>query len=199
MNNQPLRIWNRNCNSTVQMTSNWYWKLKIVQQTKLASDNRRTTKTATKKRKCFNINVTQTVENVNTTSMWCSRFITCEKPMENVKKSLVPPWVTFQSLKITKMAVWESVEEEGAAGLPHADLISWSYHSCHSELWNCHYELQNYKNATLGLKCWPIDFATWKWHGNDVEMMWWLSSTKYWRPSSKVASPKYLKIIKNTN
>jgi len=41
------------------------------------------------------------------------------------------------------------VEEEGTAGLPHADLISWSYHPCHSELRNCHYELQNYKNATL--------------------------------------------------
>ena len=30
---------------------------------------------------------------------------------------------------------------------------SWSYHPCHSELQNCHYEPQNYKNATLGLKC----------------------------------------------
>jgi len=145
-----------------------------------------------KKWEYFNINVTQTVENVNTTSMCCPRLIKLEKPMENVKNPLVPPWVTFQSLITTKMEVWESVEEEGAVGLPHANLISWSYHPCHSELRNCHYELQNYKNATLGLKCWPIDFA-------DLEMMWRLSSTEYWRPSSKIASPKYLKIIKNTN
>ena len=34
---------------------------------------------------------------------------------------------------------------------------------------------QIYKNATLGLKCWPIDFAdvkmTWKCCGNDVESL----------------------------
>ena len=42
----------------------------------------------------------------------------------------------------------------------------------------------------------PLTLLTWKWHGNDVEMMWWLSSTEYWRPSSKISSPKYLKIIK---
>jgi len=36
--------------------------------------------------------------------------------MENVKNSLLLPWVTFQSLKKTKMEVWENAEEEGAAG-----------------------------------------------------------------------------------
>ena len=46
---------------------------------------------------------------------------------------------------------------------PHADLIRG--HITHAT--------QNYKNATMGLKCWPIDFVdvemTWKWCGNDVE------------------------------
>jgi len=65
----------------------------------------------------LNINVTQTVENVNTTSMCCPRLIKRGKPIENVKKSCVPPWVTFQSFKTTKMEVFESGEEEGAAGL----------------------------------------------------------------------------------
>jgi len=173
MNNHPLRIWNRNCNSTVQMTSNWYWKLKMVQQTKWARDKRRTTKTATKKMKMLQYKVTQTVENVNTTSMCCPRLIKREKPMENVKNSCVPPWVTFQSFKTTKMEVFESGEEERAAASSSCRPNSWSYHPCHSELQNCHYGPQNYKNATLGFKCWPIDFAdvemTWKWCGNDVE------------------------------
>ena len=35
----------------------------------------------------------------------------------------------------------------------HADLIRGHITPCHSELQNCHYEPQNYKNATLGLKC----------------------------------------------
>jgi len=34
---------------------------------------------------------------------------------------------------------------------------------------------------------------------NDVAMMWKVSSTKYKCPSSKIASPKYLKINKNKN
>jgi len=45
------------------------------------------------------------VENVNTTSMCCPRLIKREKPMENVKNLLVPPWVTFQSLITTNMEV----------------------------------------------------------------------------------------------
>jgi len=49
--------------------------------------------------------------------MCCPRLIKREKPMENVKNSSVPPWVTFQSFKTTKMEVLESGEEEGAAGL----------------------------------------------------------------------------------
>jgi len=93
--------------------------------------------------------------------------------MENVKNSCVPPWVTSLSLKTTKMEVWES-EEEGAAGLSHADLISWSYHPCHSYLQNCHSTTQIYKNATLGLKCWPIAFADvemiWKWCGDSLQL-----------------------------
>ena len=79
--------------------------------------------------------------------------------------------------------LWREVEDDGAAGLPHADLISWSYHPCHSKLWNYHYELQNYKSATIGLKCWPIDFAdvemTWKWCGNDVVTLFnWILMSK---------------------
>jgi len=38
-----------------------------------------------KKWEYFNINVTQTVENVNTSSMCCPRLIKREKWMENVK------------------------------------------------------------------------------------------------------------------
>jgi len=53
---------------------------------------------------------------------------------------------------------------------------------CHSELQKCHYWASN----------WPI-------LSNDVEMMWHLSLTEYYYPSSKIASPKYLKIIKNEN
>jgi len=37
--------------------------------------------------------------------MCCPRLIKLEKPMENVKNPLVPPWVTFQSLITTKMEV----------------------------------------------------------------------------------------------
>jgi len=37
------------------------------------------------KQKCFNINVTQGVENMNTSSMCCPRLIKCEKRMENAK------------------------------------------------------------------------------------------------------------------
>ena len=57
-----------------------------------------------------------------------------------------PPW----KLGARKMEVLESVEEEGAAGVFHADLISWSLHPCHSYLQNCHSTTQNYKNATPG-------------------------------------------------
>ena len=150
------------------------------------------------------------VENVNTTSMCCPRLIKREKPMENVKNSCVPPWVTFQSLKTTKMEVWESGEEEGVAGLSHADLISWSYHPYHSYLQNCHsttqiYKnaklplyhsyLQNchsttqiYKNATLGLKCWPIDFAdvemTWKWCGDSLQLNIDVEAPKLFHPNT---------------
>ena len=109
----------------------------------------------------------------------------------------------LSKLKKTKMEVWESGEEEGAAGLFHADLISWSYHPCHSYLQNCHSYLQNchsttqnYKNATPR----PLMLAhSLRWRGNDVAMMWWLSSTEYWCRNSKITSPKYLKIIKNKN
>jgi len=80
-------------------------------------------------------------------------------------------------LKKPKMEVWESVEEEGAAASLHADLISWSLHPCHSYLQNCHSVTQNYKNATLG----PLMLAhSLGWRGNDVAMMWRLSSTEYW-------------------
>ena len=41
-----------------------------------------------------------------------------------------PPW----KLGARKMEVLKSVEEEGAAGALHADLISWSLHPCHSYL-----------------------------------------------------------------
>ena len=77
------------------------------------------------------------------------------------------------SLENEKWRFWREVEDDGAAALPHADLIRGHITPCHLELQNCHYEPQNYKNATMGLKCWPIDFAdvemTWKWCGNDVE------------------------------
>jgi len=109
------------------------------------------------------------VENVNTTSMCCPRLIKREKPMENVKNSLVPPWVTFQSWKTTKMEVWENVQEEGAAGGFHTDLISWSLHPCHWYLQNCHSATHNYKNATLGPQMLAHSLS---WRGNDVEMMW---------------------------
>jgi len=59
-----------------------------------------------------------------------------------------------------------------------------------------------YKNVTtryritkmplLGLKCWPI-------HLDEVEMTWQLSLSEDSCPSSKIASVKYLKIIKNEN
>ena len=35
----------------------------------------------------------------------------------------------------------------------------------------------------------PFTQMTWKWCGNDVAMMWPLSSTEYWCPSFKIASP----------
>ena len=152
----------------------------MVQQTKWARDKRRTTKTATKKTKMLQYKVTQTVENVNTTSMCCPRLIKREKPMQNVKNSCVPPWVTFQSFKTTKMEVFfKSGEEEGAAGPFHADLIRG-----HITL-----ATHNYKTATLPLRftkmpLWasnvdPLTLLTWKRHGNDVAMMWKFSSTKY--------------------
>jgi len=63
------------------------------------------------------------------------------------------------------MEVGENGEEKCVAGCLERDLISWSHPTSHSYLQNCHYGLQNYKNATTGLKCWPI-------HSDDVEMMW---------------------------
>jgi len=36
-------------------------------------------------------------------------------------------------------------------------LKTWSYQLCHFLLQKYHYSLQNYKNATIGPKCWPND------------------------------------------
>jgi len=52
---------------------------------KYARKERGNNKNSNQKRKYFNINVTQTVENVNTSSMCCPRLIKREKRMENVK------------------------------------------------------------------------------------------------------------------
>ena len=60
--------------------------LKWCSKRKGARDNRRTTKIATKKRKCSNINVTQSVESVNTSNSCCPRLIKRQKRVENVKK-----------------------------------------------------------------------------------------------------------------
>jgi len=81
------------------------------------------------------------VENVNTTSICCPRLIKREKFVCATMGHL-------PKLKNNKNGGLGSGEEEGAAGLPHADLISWSYHPCHSYLQNCHSATQNYKNAT---------------------------------------------------
>ena len=68
------------------------------------------------------------VENVNTTSMCCPRLIKREKPMENVKNLLVPPWVTFQSLKNLKWRVEKMmVRLHELRDLPFA----WSNQLCH--------------------------------------------------------------------
>ena len=84
------------------------------------------------------------------------------------------PW----KLGERKWRFWREVEDEWAAAFFSCRPNSWSYHPCHSELQNCHYKPQNYKNATMGLKCWPIDFAdvemTWKWCGNDVASLFHL-------------------------
>ena len=88
MNIHQLRIWNINCNSTVQMTSNWYWKLKMVQQTKWARNNGRTTKNSHQKRNCFNINVTHSVESVNTSNNWCPRLIKRKNEWKTWKNGL---------------------------------------------------------------------------------------------------------------
>jgi len=60
-----------NCDSTIQMSSNWCRKLKMVQQTKMSKEKQRMTENNTEKHKCFNINVTQGAENVNTNNGCC--------------------------------------------------------------------------------------------------------------------------------
>ena len=65
----------------------------------------------------------------------------------------------------TKNGVGENGEDEVAALPPCRPNFRSHFTPCHSYLQNCHYELQNYKNATLGLKCWPI-------HSANVEMTW---------------------------
>jgi len=97
----------------------------------------------------------------------------CIKTVKMSQKREKPPGGRQWKLGERKWRFWREVEDDGAAASFSCRPNSWSYHPCHSELQNCHYEPQNYKNATLGLKCWPIDFAdlemTWKWCGNDVE------------------------------
>ena len=107
----------------------------------------------------------------------------CIKTVKMSQKREKPQGARPWKLGERKWRFWREVEDDVMAGLPHADLISWSYHPCHLELRNCHYELQNYKNATLGLECWPIDFVdvemTWKWCGNDVVTLFnWILTSK---------------------
>jgi len=57
------------------------------------------------------------------------------------------------SLEHGKNGVGENVDDEVAAPFPCRPNLRSPFTPCHSELQNCHYEPQNYKNATLGLKC----------------------------------------------
>ena len=95
------------------------------------------------------------------------------------------PW----KLGERKWRFWREVEDEWAAAFFSCRPNSWSYHPCHSELQNYHYKPQNYKTAIISrritkMPLWalnvdPLTLLTWKWHGNDVAMMWKVSSTKY--------------------
>jgi len=99
----------------------------------------------------------------------------CIKTVKMSQKREKPQGARPWKLGERKWRFWIEVEDDGAVGLPSCRPNSWSYHPCHSYLQNCHSATQIHKNATLGLKCWPIDFAdvemTWKWCGNDVESL----------------------------
>ena len=88
------------------------------------------------------------------------------------------PWKLWER----KWRFWREVEDDGAAELSHADLISWSYHPCHLYLQNCHsatHPLRFTKMPLWASNVDPLTLLTWKWYGNDVAMMWKVSSTKY--------------------
>jgi len=146
---------------------------------------------------------------------WCSKFIKPtkwaaqdRKRIQNVKSQWVQSNVHKNDKNYPKMwkpqgaLPWKLGErkwrlEKGrwwSVRLVHGKetLFLWSPQVCHSYLQNCHSDTQNYKNATPG----PLMLThSLCWRENDMEMMWQLSSTEYWCPSSKIASPKCLKII----
>jgi len=68
-------------------------------------------------------------------------------------------------LERAKMEVGEEWRRKSAASACQETQFSWSCQLCHHYLQNCHSTTQNYKNARMDLKCWPI-------HLDDVEMMW---------------------------
>jgi len=76
---------NINFDSAIQMSANWCRKPELVQESKMCRKERGNNKKNNQKWEYFNINVTQGVENVNTSSMCCPRLIKREKRMENVK------------------------------------------------------------------------------------------------------------------
>jgi len=126
--------------------------------------------------------------------------------VENEIKTQNPQWVLSnvhkngkkwgKNVKNYKVHYHGSLESENGGWRKVEDEVCGWCMDLQNYLQNCHYDLQNYKNATHR----PLMLAhSLKWRGNDVEMMWQLSSTEYWCPSSKIASPKYLKIIKNKN
>jgi len=81
----------------------------------------------------------------------------CIKTVKITQRCEKPQGEASMEAWSTKNGVGENGEDEVAALPLHADLISWSYHPCHSYLQTCHSYLQNchsatqiYKNATLG-------------------------------------------------
>jgi len=73
-------------------------------------------------------------------------------------------WVSFQSFKNLKWRVAKMMDVGKRKTQPP---FTWSHHLRFTYLQNCHYWVQDYKNATIGPQIWLI-------HLDDVEMMWQL-------------------------